>query len=426
LEPHESLKRPFSYSLPQELRAFLRCGVLAHGFLIDFPSLFGAWWGCYFRIGETMRSLPAPKKLTVLALLLALLPVMPASAQPVVAPGETLVFSTADDGLAECRVADVQIEDEDTDFSCTNPRFRFGLFGETTRAEPANNFVEAIIEPKIPLGAGQTSYATVSVFNDFSVSESADGIVDAADGIVNAKVSATWDIFGFLGGGLAYNVDVNLFLIVQDITNGTPITLTSQTLNTFDRSSDQGIELSADIGGEQFGLRDEAASVPVALRRGRDYRIVFQVRSSVSILILGKPTAVAQAAWTDLRVTIDEDEFEQTSIHDGDIKAQLTEHDGDIKALLVEIKRRQEEIIRLLLTPQGQRESDLGDFPLKSEVTPPVTTGDDTDVCSSADCSQEQFCAAQRRPECNSADWRGDEGRKPRDCLWKKGSCRAR
>lgn len=58
----------------------------------------------------------------------------------------------------------------------------------------------------------------------------------------------------------------------------------------------------------------------------------------------------------------------QVAQHDADIKAQVSQHDEDIKALLDEARVRQELIIELLLTPQGQRETDnYGSWPLKPE-----------------------------------------------------------
>jgi hypothetical protein len=85
------------------------------------------------------------------------------------------------------------------------------------------------------------------------------------------------------------------------------------------------------------------------------------------------------ASWSQLSVTVDEDEVEQLDGHDTDIKsaiarhnaaikATIGQHDADIKAELAEIKDKLgkieddlAEIKRLLITPQGRRPG----FPLK-------------------------------------------------------------
>jgi hypothetical protein len=66
----------------------------------------------------------------------------------------------------------------------------------------------------------------------------------------------------------------------------------------------------------------------------------------------------------------DTDIKEKIVTHDTDIKEKIVTHDTDIKALLANVKEGQQELIRLLLTPQGKRKSEFCtgvdcDFPVK-------------------------------------------------------------
>ena len=112
------------------------------------------------------------------------------------------------------------------------------------------------------------------------------------------------------------------------------------------------------------------------LRRGRSYRVVFSIEAMSQVPAVGAVLADGTADLKELTVKVDEDEVEELATHDGAVRsalaahdaavrAELSQHDSDIKALLADLSRRQEEIIRLLLTPQGRRTSDLGSFPIK-------------------------------------------------------------
>ena len=304
-----------------------------------------------------------------------------AYAGPDVGPGQTVEFITADGGMVECRILDISK-------SCsTGYRWRNASFGITSVIPGANRII-AVVDPIVPIGFTNPSYAISSIYNDFQLTPRPGGMLD----LVDVQISITWDYFALLVGDAAYDTSVSLFLKVADVTNGGPgVLITTQTLYSQDRSGDQGFT-DVSIGSESALLYDENSHVGVKLRTGRTYRITFEVRSAISVLLVGEPGAMANANWTNLSVSVDEDEYDrllehddaisqQILAHDVTISTQVSQHDADIKVLLAELKEGQEEIMRLLLTPQGRRESDQGDWPLKPiagavpEVTQPQNNG---------------------------------------------------
>lgn len=280
-----------------------------------------------------------------------------AGAAPELDPGDTFAFAAPDGGSRECRI-------EDSIGDCDNARWRAGLLGPQTNFDPGLREVRAIFQPDARVGVGAANHASASLFNDFAISD--------GDTLVAAQVSTTYDYESLLGGAAAYTIDVGLSLVVSDVTGGAPgVVVGSYTLIAEERSGDQGLtDVSA--GAAATNLNAEGGGFTVWLRRGRTYRITFQAAAHGAQLVLGAPDAEVFARWRELRVSLDEDEVALLDQHDAEVKAALAQHDADIKALLMDLQAGQQEIIRLLLTPQGRRTSDFGDcagagcdFPLK-------------------------------------------------------------
>ncbi len=123
-------------------------------------------------------------------------------------------------------------------------------------------------------------------------------------------------------------------------------------------------------------MEDGPFGLPVLRGCGEDYRVEIQLQAMAQVLMVGAVEVDARAGWKSITVRIDEDEIDALAehdaavlsaiaAHDAAISAQLAQHDADIKALLLELREGQQEIIRLLLTPQGRRESGEDEFPLK-------------------------------------------------------------
>lgn len=300
-----------------------------------------------------------PNALHVLPLATALLltAAPDAGAGPDLDPGDSFAFSAPDGGSRECRI-------EDSVGDCDNTRWRVGLLGQQTGFDLALREVRAIFQPDVRVGVGAANHASASLFNDFGIS--------GGDTLVAAHVSTTYDYESLLGGAAAYTIDVGLSLVVSDVTGGAPgVVVGSHTLMAQERSGDQGVT-DVSGGGVTTNLNGEGSGFTVWLRRGRTYRVAFQAAAHGSLLVLGAPDAEIFARWSELRVSLDEDEVALLDQHDAELKAALAQHDMDIKALLMGLQAGQQEIIRLLLTPQGLRASDFGecagagcDFPLK-------------------------------------------------------------
>ncbi len=262
---------------------------------------------------------------------------MPALAQEVVGPGESVSFVTATAGAESCRRGQVSLRR----FTALNCRTEF--IGETA-ARPDDNEVETSVHldylPGSPGRLGVPYYSEASVSNDFF-------IPGPPDNIVTVHITVSYDFFGNFASGGLYTLSNSLSLRVQDRSYGTFVA--SQELVAMQRQGDQGFTDIA-LAQEREALPAQKAHFTVKLRRGGLYRLHFELQSSGVTFIAGLMRADAFAKWHILTVSVDEDEVEQLAIHDQDIKARLKGIEDD----LAEIKD-------LLRTPQGRRPG----FPLK-------------------------------------------------------------
>jgi hypothetical protein len=262
-----------------------------------------------------------------------------------VTPGNFTILYDAVEGGVECFI-DIDPSD------CTKARWK--SIDGSTGVDVDLGKLDAVYSPILPLGLGKFNRAIAWVDYEFEIV--GDG------GWVNAEIIVSYDGQAVVGGIGAYSTETQLTMTVFQ--PGSPIG--AVTLWDYSREGDVGLD------GGAFGRRfvDEVGSLPVTLRRGDVYRVRIAAQASGSIALAGKAAAEIFAFVNYLRIGVDEDEFEALQQHDSDIKDAIAIHDTDIKTLLSEILARQDEIVRLLLTPQGLRESDLGSWPLPGD--PPV------------------------------------------------------
>jgi hypothetical protein len=287
----------------------------------------------------------------------------------IVEPGESVTFTSVDGGDRNCRRGTVEGATEKLD--CRNAKFG------GTQESPDKNRVRA----RVRLGGappvatvGTPHYATVGLFKDIHIS-------GAPDNFVPVQISTVFDYRNFFALGAAYLVSSTVSFRVTDLASGEDVA--THTLFETARDGDQGFTDIA-FGSERRVATDASGNFAVLLRRGRDYRLTIEIEAlSQVVLNVGITESDSRVDLSSITVRIDEDDTEALdnhdvaikeaiSDHDAAISSQVSRHDADIKALLVDIKDGQQEIIRLLLTPQGRRESEQGDFPLKPST--PVAT----------------------------------------------------
>jgi len=291
-----------------------------------------------------------------LAIALVLFTPLIALAYPNINPGETLNFSQADGGVDECRRGVKTINDPPSSGPQTQPISCQNSFQGETIANPGENKVETSARTNAIDGTiGIPFYASARVYNDFF-------IPGTPGTVVEVQFNIDYDFSANMASGGMYTIGNTLSLRIQDRTFGTFVA--SHELEGMQRSGDQGL---TDIGlsQERAAFEGQKGQFTVKLRRGGLYRVHFELESAVLTFIIGLMRADAVAKWNNLSVTIEEDEVELLTTHDNAVRSELKTHDEDIKDMLTGLKERQEEIIRLLLTPQGRRNSDLGSFPLK-------------------------------------------------------------
>lgn len=306
------------------------------------------------------RLRPAPGGFVAL-LVVTLAWTAPAPAAELLAPGEGLVLTSVDGGSSTCRRGTK--EGGSSFFDCLGS----GTLG--TRADPDQNFVRARSHASLtPLSFatafGVPNYATARLYKDIVVQSG------PPDGYVPVEISALFDYKNFFLLAAAYVASSSVSLQVIDLTTGSPVA--SATLFQTDRDGDQGFTDLA-LANQRLVVPAASGDLHALLRRGRSYRLVFELEVMSQVLAVGAVEADASATLTSLTVRVDEDEVELLALHDDAVRSELATHDADVKALLAELlagqeelKANQREIIRLLLTPQGQRASEVigGQWPL--------------------------------------------------------------
>ena len=258
-------------------------------------------------------------------------PAFTTAAGPTIAPGETMVFTSADGGSTACAgLLDNPINlppPPSSEINCFLPRY--GVLPVFNNNDPATNFVKVTANGD-PVGAIIPAHAASAVYNDFTVEGSRNTLVDA-------QIAVTFDYVGKIAGASVYRDELSLSLRVEDVTAGLPV----GSLSLFDqgRDGDQGV---TDVSGtaEIVPVDDESNGFLVQLRRGHSYRVWFQLEASN----FGAGAVGGEAQWSTIVVSIDEDE--------AGFQEEILEE-------LAAVRRGNCEIIRLLHTPQGQRHSEI-------------------------------------------------------------------
>jgi len=251
---------------------------------------------------------------------------------PVVSPGGTLSFASASGGATACAgllddPLTLPLPPSDAD-NCFLPRY--GILPLFNRNDPALNFVKVTANGANPQSLNIPAHAASAVFNEFTVA-------GPQGTLVEAQIAVMYDYVGTIAGLSVYRDALSLTLVVEDLTDGTPVG--SLDLLEQSRDGDQGI---TDVSGtaETVPADDEVGSLVVLLRRGHSYRVSFQLEASN----FGAGAVGGESQWSALVVSVDEDDVSRTE---------------EVLAELADVQRQNCEIIRLLHTPQGLRHSDI-------------------------------------------------------------------
>lgn len=317
-----------------------------------------------------------------------------------VGPGEEAVITHVDGGDRECRQGG-------SDY------FENCIFGGflSTHADPAGNFLRSRSHASLTLltfstASGEPNYATTWLYADI--------IVDGPHGtFVPVSLSAIFDYNNFFFLGASYLASSSVSLRVVDLHTG--LTVAKKTLFETNRDGDQGFTDVA-LSDQRLVLLDAAGDLEVLLRRGRQYRVFLDLEVMTQVLAVGVVEADATATWKSVTIRVDEDEAEMLGEHDIAVRAALSDHDSDVKQLLeellenqAELREGQLEIIRLLLTPQGRRSSEMvGDFPQRPESPEhPDTPGQTKKSAADSNASAGQSDAAAQSASGSSANSTG-------------------
>lgn len=282
-----------------------------------------------------------PTSMAVLSMTIlasALVAATPAAAQtPSVAPGNWIYLDTPVRRGVECWIG------YDT-ADCGSSRWASP--GLPTVA--SGSHIRATLAPDLPIGLGLDNRAIAWLEYEFTLAGTA--------GFVNVDLAIKYDLDAQIGGSAAYAANSLLTATLTDISDPNEAYLSSLTLWDRNRQGDQGV---TDIAGgaEHHVFSGEVGHLSAVLARGRSYKVRIAAQGSGAMLILGDVVARAEAFVQYVRVQADEDEFEALQLHQQAMQQQVSSHDTDIKALLADVQAAQMEIIRLLLTAQGKRES---------------------------------------------------------------------
>jgi len=291
------------------------------------------------------------------------------AAIPILAPGQEVTLTSPDGGGRICRrgTSGGIFEPED----CAA-----GAFIGTNTNVGSGVMRGRVHQGTVILPTGIPYYATGLLYANFSLE-------GPAGNFVPVQISATADYRNLFALAAAYLVKSGVSVNVVDRQTGE--TIASRELVGTSRDGDQGIT-DVSFADERQVIEDATVGFTVLLRRGGDYRVEMQLEAMAQALVVGATEVDARADWRSVTVRVDEDEIDALDQHDAAVKAaiaahdaaisaqlaqhdaaisgQLSQHDADIKALLTDLRAGQKEIIRLLLTPPGRRQSGGQDFPL--------------------------------------------------------------
>lgn len=284
-----------------------------------------------------------------LACLVLMVFAMPVHAIEYVSPGETRSFATAD----RCE---------------GTPYLDSLLKGTDSRCVLEDGRAES--GAMLTVSAGNSDVSAYStVFSDFYVYGTVETVLDAS---VSADVAWNGVLFGagLLGAGA--NVEITMSLV--DETTGTVKGITTVVTKAQDSTGLKGI----DVGGTRFN-GSKSINFPATVVRGHDHSIRLTVTCNAESGLIGLDVGCIffsdffglglgsnnYARWTALSITVEQDIWERFDQIDAKLE-QMDEKLDDMNEKLDVLEEGQQEIvelekesIRLLLIPQGRRETDV-------------------------------------------------------------------
>lgn len=268
----------------------------------------------------------------------------PAWSDGTVSPGETRRFSQADDG-------------DGTEF------YSSLLSSTDCRFIPADSSAEA----SAILGLGALNYTLTSycsVFTDFGITSASSGAETVLDATVSAEVEWAGILFGasFLGSGASVTVEMALI----DMSVSPPAGVPTGQIQVVSKSQEGASLIGLDVGGT-FVSGARTVSFPGKVVRGHNYAIELRVTCELESGILGGDlgcifqsgdpfglglaNADRFAKWNSLSITVEQDINERFDI----LEAKIDALDAKVDALDTKL----DEVLRLLHTPPGLRETDV-------------------------------------------------------------------
>ncbi len=302
-------------------------------------------------------------------------------------------FDTVDGGGTECRLKDFWVWcgiEVIPDFLGINPwkstlpvpglvtpLESFPYWAIRTVALPESKIVGSVftnvahLNPEAYLQAGIPHYASSQIYKDITIADPAGN-----GGVVEVQITANFDWEGGILGYLNYDASFSIGVDVEDISGSI---LGSATFVEKNRTGDQGVTDIA-FGASGYDGNGDTGHFIIKLERGQTYRIYFKTEAYGAPLV-SAITSEVRARLNYIGVLMEPDDQQevlealalhdleikdQLVLHDSEIKSQVDQHDLDIKARLDEIEakldiltERQLEVIRLLHTAEGQRESEV-------------------------------------------------------------------
>lgn len=264
-----------------------------------------------------------------------ILSTLPASswATESVSPGHALNFNASDYGTRRCRTGGVTFN------ACTQSAF----------VGTGWNLTQRRVRALTLRGGGSLGSALPAAYAEAGLHHEFD-LLGAPGAFLNTQFRIDYDLdpgqIAMLGNTYA---EVNVLLVIRDITSGSGFNVTSHQLYQLRRDNTQGV---TDVSGanERQIKPGESGHVEVMLMAGRRYAASFVLEVMTGALV-GAGDAHATASINSLSVWVDEDEVALLD----DLAVALEQHDQDIKSRLDRVDRKLDRIDRLLRTPPGRR-----------------------------------------------------------------------
>jgi hypothetical protein len=202
----------------------------------------------------------------------------------------------------------------------------------------------------------------------FSVSGDNGSVLDAS-----VSASANWQGFLFGAGIVGAGANVQITLELYDETDQ----IATGQITVFTKSQDSASLKGIDIGGTRVS-GSRVLSFSGTVKRGHDYTIRYAVTCNAESGFVGIDVGCVfftdltgyglsedlRAELTQLSITIEGDVFERLDVIDEKLDEMDEKLDG-LDSKLSGVDQKTDEILRLLMTPPGRRETEGDSFPKK-------------------------------------------------------------